>query len=260
VSSNDPFQPQSPDQNKKRPFGRWLIAAVVVLIIIAVIGGFYLHRSSTYPTYPTYPTLYASYSGGFSSPCDPVDTMTFLSTLSLDNVVEDHRNGAFTLLISESGITGACVCNGPAHGSVTPSGDVRFTYVRASDHPLGCGDNTNFSGTIQSQTSEFSTDGGINGQIYHYGTQWAGNFQLAPARIPISGGVSSYTAGGVPYATPGSMTCVNPNGVPDTSHSEPRGITAGPDGALWFTEVGYDGEGWIGRISTSGLVRDFPLP
>jgi virginiamycin B lyase len=41
------------------------------------------------------------------------------------------------------------------------------------------------------------------------------------------------------------------------------GITLGPDGALWFTEVGSGlgaGSGQIGRITTSGTVTEFPIP
>ena len=34
-------------------------------------------------------------------------------------------------------------------------------------------------------------------------------------------------------------------------------ITAGPDGALWFTEGPFDS---IGRITTSGVITHFPLP
>jgi virginiamycin B lyase len=37
----------------------------------------------------------------------------------------------------------------------------------------------------------------------------------------------------------------------------PAGITAGPDGALWFTE---SGAGKIGRITTGGAVTEFPIP
>ncbi len=37
----------------------------------------------------------------------------------------------------------------------------------------------------------------------------------------------------------------------------PEGITAGPDGALWFTESQGN---QIGRLTTSGQVSDFPLP
>ncbi len=43
---------------------------------------------------------------------------------------------------------------------------------------------------------------------------------------------------------------------------EPLDITAGPDGALWFTAVGGGnlGLGGIGRISTSGVITEYPLP
>jgi virginiamycin B lyase len=46
-------------------------------------------------------------------------------------------------------------------------------------------------------------------------------------------------------------------GVPYIPNPEPIGITAGPDGALWFTEHWRD---VIGRITTSGQLREFPLP
>jgi streptogramin lyase len=42
-----------------------------------------------------------------------------------------------------------------------------------------------------------------------------------------------------------------------TLNSNPDGITAGPDGALWFTET--DGNK-IGRITTSGVITEFPIP
>ena len=41
-----------------------------------------------------------------------------------------------------------------------------------------------------------------------------------------------------------------------TASSFPEGITAGPDGALWFTEFGADK---IGRITTGGIITEFPL-
>ena len=40
-----------------------------------------------------------------------------------------------------------------------------------------------------------------------------------------------------------------------TAGSDPGGITAGPDGNLWFTEFGV---GKIGRITTAGTVTEFP--
>jgi len=42
-----------------------------------------------------------------------------------------------------------------------------------------------------------------------------------------------------------------------TANSEPRGITMGPDGALWFVE---SGTGKIGRITTSGVFTEYTVP
>ena len=46
--------------------------------------------------------------------------------------------------------------------------------------------------------------------------------------------------------------------VPETLGGNPSEITAGPDGALWFTEFRY--EAFIGRISTDGVITGFPIP
>ena len=42
-----------------------------------------------------------------------------------------------------------------------------------------------------------------------------------------------------------------------TAGSNPIGITAGPDGALWFTEGGGNK---IGRVTTSGAFTEYPIP
>src|SRR5436309_2180881 len=42
-----------------------------------------------------------------------------------------------------------------------------------------------------------------------------------------------------------------------TFGGSPAGITAGPDGALWFAEINAD---IIGRITTAGVVTEFPTP
>lgn len=44
---------------------------------------------------------------------------------------------------------------------------------------------------------------------------------------------------------------------PLSTRGLPQGIAAGPDGALWFTE---EGDGRIGRITTEGMVTEFALP
>jgi streptogramin lyase len=56
----------------------------------------------------------------------------------------------------------------------------------------------------------------------------------------------------LPQVTP---TAGSPGGRADTT-PQPTAIAAGPDGALWFT--GIPGE--IGRITTAGVVTEFPLP
>ncbi len=40
----------------------------------------------------------------------------------------------------------------------------------------------------------------------------------------------------------------------------PAEITAGPDGNLWFNEKTFAGQGFIGRVSTSGVITEFALP
>ena len=42
-----------------------------------------------------------------------------------------------------------------------------------------------------------------------------------------------------------------------TASSRPTGITAGPDGNLWFTE--FNGNK-IGRITPAGVITEFPIP
>ncbi len=73
---------------------------------------------------------------------------------------------------------------------------------------------------------------------------------------PRGGKIGRLTTGGTvtEFATPTRTS--NPMGVPGQG-SNPYDITAGPDGALWFTESMAD---QIGRITTAGLVTEFPLP
>jgi streptogramin lyase len=68
-------------------------------------------------------------------------------------------------------------------------------------------------------------------------------------RMTPSGAVSSFALPAVPppAGSPAGTAATTPN---------PTAITAGPDGALWFT--GIPGE--IGRITTAGVVGEFALP
>jgi streptogramin lyase len=63
-----------------------------------------------------------------------------------------------------------------------------------------------------------------------------------------------YALAGVATQAPAQVITEFP--IP-TPNSGLRGITAGPDGALWFAEV--DGNE-IGRITTAGVITGFPLP
>jgi streptogramin lyase len=68
-------------------------------------------------------------------------------------------------------------------------------------------------------------------------------------RMTPSGVVTSFALPQVPppAGSPAGTAATTPH---------PTDITAGPDGALWF--VGIPGE--IGRITTTGVVTEFPLP
>jgi virginiamycin B lyase len=66
-------------------------------------------------------------------------------------------------------------------------------------------------------------------------------------RIAVDGRITE-------YPIPGTATCAV--GAPGNS-SVPQGITAGPDGALWFTE---ECGNRIGRITLDGQITEYPVP
>jgi streptogramin lyase len=51
--------------------------------------------------------------------------------------------------------------------------------------------------------------------------------------------------------------CYHEFPIPTGAASDPRGITVGPDGNLWFCEVGGNK---IGRMTPAGTIAEFPLP
>src|SRR5216683_911350 len=57
-------------------------------------------------------------------------------------------------------------------------------------------------------------------------------------------------------ASAASAATINEFTVP-TASGGPRGIAAGPDGALWFTETNGNK---IGRITTGGTVSEVTIP
>jgi virginiamycin B lyase len=78
------------------------------------------------------------------------------------------------------------------------------------------------------------------------GSVWVATVGPAIAHLTKSGRL-------VGYAVP--TTQGNPmGGVPDTA---PAALTAGPDGAIWFLEMGADK---VGRITADGKITEYPLP
>ena len=57
-------------------------------------------------------------------------------------------------------------------------------------------------------------------------------------------------------ASPAGALTVNDFPVP-VQYTGPQGITAGPDGNLWFTEYAAN---QIGRITPAGVITEFPIP
>jgi len=72
-------------------------------------------------------------------------------------------------------------------------------------------------------------------------------------------GKTSPTDSGIGYPVPSLPTSAFPN-------FEPMMIAAGPDGNLWFTAQGldlngtYDGQDFVVKITTSGVMTQFPIP
>ena len=68
-----------------------------------------------------------------------------------------------------------------------------------------------------------------------------------------SAGAGVGGACGSPSCTPGNIQEFHL--PPRSPHAAPYGITTGPDGNLWFTEI----QGGIGRITPGGVITEFPL-
>jgi uncharacterized repeat protein (TIGR01451 family) len=84
-------------------------------------------------------------------------------------------------------------------------------------------------------------------------------FTAADNGVHTFGGVVFRQAGGQTLtltATGGAISAVTEFAIP-TAYSAPVGITAGPDGNLWFTE---DGGNKVGRLTPAGVITEFPIP
>jgi streptogramin lyase len=87
------------------------------------------------------------------------------------------------------------------------------------------------------------------------GNLWFTEQQGKIGRMTLTGKVSEFSLPFHQYPA-GPNPTKEPAG---SAQGEPLAITAGPDGNLWFTEIGHVGSS-IGRITTSGKITEFPLP
>ncbi|HET7063873.1 MAG TPA: hypothetical protein VFI49_06310, partial [Rudaea sp.] len=112
--------------------------------------------------------------------------------------------------------------------------------------------------TVAGQLTEYPLPFGSNSDGRDMALGPDGNLWFTESRCPLC---QPDLSGQLPNDG-GTIGKITPQGeiteytLPDY-HSGPRGITAGPDGNLWFTE--YESSK-IGRISTSGVVTEFALP
>jgi virginiamycin B lyase len=87
------------------------------------------------------------------------------------------------------------------------------------------------------------------------GNLWFTEQQSKIGRMTLTGKVSE-------FSLPFHQYPAGPNPTKEPAGSAqggPLAITTGPDGNLWFTEIGRAGS-FIGRITTSGIITEFPLP
>jgi len=87
------------------------------------------------------------------------------------------------------------------------------------------------------------------------GNLWFTEQQGQIGRMTLTGKVSEFSLPSHQYPA-GPNPTKEPAG---SAQGDPLAITAGPDGNLWFTEIGHVGSS-IGRISTSGTITEFLLP
>jgi virginiamycin B lyase len=146
----------------------------------------------------------------------------------------------------------------PAELAVAPDGAVWFTDNGTAAVGRLAPDGTVRMFPVSGGRQPASIAIGPTGAIWF--TQYAWQNVSAPGSPPLPPpdppAIGRISAAGTVTEFPLPTTDGNPMGDP-MSGALPRGITAGPDGAMWFTESGADR---IGRISGDGTVTEYPLP
>ena len=89
----------------------------------------------------------------------------------------------------------------------------------------------------------------------------SGRFELADIGLSLRG-VGSDSACGLQVACVDRIGKIDTNGVVTesaipTAHSIPSGVAVGPDGSIYFAELG---PGKIGKMSLDGAIDEFKIP
>lgn len=147
-------------------------------------------------------------------------------------------------VITEFALPSSPIGGGGAHGiTLGPDGNLWFTQAGASANRIG-------RITTSGQITEYPVPTlgipweiapGPDGNLWF--TERSGN---RIGRITPNGVITEFP---LPCGSAESGTC--------TPSGQPLGITAGPDGAIWFTEVSGNR---IGRITRSGEITEFTIP
>ncbi|MFN8185364.1 MAG: fibronectin type III domain-containing protein [Candidatus Nanopelagicales bacterium] len=128
-----------------------------------------------------------------------------------------------------------------------PDGNIWFTEKNANriGKMTPAGVVTEYTANLSPGAEPFIIAAGPDGNLWF--TETKGN---RIGKITTSGTITEYTAAGW---TPG-------NGPDDPGPDDPGvelwGITAGPDGNMWFTEASGDK---VGRITPAGVITEFPV-
>jgi streptogramin lyase len=114
-----------------------------------------------------------------------------------------------------------------------------YQWQRCESGGTGC---VNISGATSSTYTTTAADAGhtlvVRVKAYREGVSTPGEAASSPtAKVVAAGAITGS------YSLPAG--------------SSPKGITAGPDGKLWFTDEGSDK---IGKITTTGTVTEYALP
>ena len=139
--------------------------------------------------------------------------------------------------------------NTPATDIITgPDGNLWFTEGGKIARITPMGKISEFK--LSPPTSAQSLATGSDGNLWFTDQSKIGRMTLTGKVSEFSLPIHQFPAGSNPIKAPAGS---GPN--------QSLAITAGPDGNLWFTEIGPVGVGSsIGRITTSGKITEFPLP